>query len=88
MRLHVIFSGRVQGVSFRYYTQKKALQIGLKGWVKNLRNGNVEAVFEGEENKIKEILEYCKSGQAYAKVNYLNTKEEKEEGLKNFEIIY
>jgi len=88
MRLHVIFSGRVQGVCFRYYTQKKALQIGLKGWVKNLSDGIVESVFEGEENKIKEIIEYCKNGQPYAKVKSVDVREEKEEGLNNFEITY
>ena len=88
MRLHVIFSGKVQGVYFRYNTQKKAIQIGLSGWVKNLINGNVEAVFEGEENKIKEIIEYCKNGQSYAKVKSIDAIKEKEQGLNNFEIIY
>ena len=68
-RAHAFISGEVQGVGFRFHTQIKALNLGLKGWVKNLDNGDVEAVFEGEEDKVKEMIEWCKKGPWLAKVN-------------------
>ncbi len=71
VRAHVIISGLVQGVSFRSYTKFKAKALGLKGWVRNLPTGEVEAVFEGPEDKVKEILEWCKRGPPLAKVDDL-----------------
>jgi acylphosphatase len=65
----VIISGDVQGVSFRYYTKQKAISLGIKGWVRNLSSGEVEAVFEGYEDRIKEMVEWCKKGPWLAKVN-------------------
>ena len=62
VRAHVFISGEVQGVGFRFHTQIKARNLGLKGWVKNLDNGDVEAVFEGEEDKVNEMIEWCKKG--------------------------
>ena len=69
MRAHVVFKGKVQGVFFRAHTQEKAEQLGVKGWVMNARSGDVEAVFEGEEGKVKELIEYCRSGQPHARVD-------------------
>jgi acylphosphatase len=68
IRVRVIFKGRVQGVYFRAHTKDKADELGIRGWVMNLANGDVEAVFEGDEDKIEELVEYCKSGQPHAKV--------------------
>ncbi|HEX7628376.1 MAG TPA: acylphosphatase [Candidatus Methanoperedens sp.] len=67
-RVHVFVSGKVQGVFFRSSTKEKAQVLGLKGWVRNLADGRVEAVFEGEEEAIEKMLEWCKSGPEYAKV--------------------
>lgn len=67
-RLHVLISGRVQGVNFRYATRAAALELGLRGWVRNLRDGNVEAVFEGEEAALKLVLEWCRRGPPAARV--------------------
>jgi acylphosphatase len=64
----VIFKGRVQGVFFRAHTMDRAKELGVKGWVRNLGTGDVEALFEGEDNLVNELIEYCKSGQPYAKV--------------------
>lgn len=61
-RAHVIISGDVQGVGFRFHTRIKARNLGLKGWIRNLDSGDVEAVFEGEEDKVKEIIDWCKKG--------------------------
>jgi acylphosphatase len=65
---HVFISGRVQGVSFRYYTYHEALKLGLHGWVRNLHDGRVEAVFEGEKPAVEKILEWCKQGPVAARV--------------------
>jgi acylphosphatase len=54
---HIIYSGFVQGVGFRFMTQKFADHLGLKGWVKNLSNGSVEILVEGEEVFIRELVQ-------------------------------
>jgi len=68
IRAHVIVSGEVQGVGFRFHTRIKARNLDLKGWIRNLDSGEVEAVFEGEEDKVKEMLEWCKKGPESALV--------------------
>lgn len=62
IRAHVIISGDVQGVGFRFHTQIKARNLELRGWVRNLESGEVEAVFEGEEDNVNEMIEWCKKG--------------------------
>jgi acylphosphatase len=66
--LHLIIKGRVQGVFYRQSTRKKALDLELTGYVKNLPNGNVEVVAEGEEIKLQQLLEWCKRGPQYSEV--------------------
>jgi len=68
-RVHLVITGRVQGVWFRANTQKKAKTLDLKGWVKNLPDGRVEAVFEGEKEQIDRIIEWCKKGPSFARVD-------------------
>ena len=68
IRAHVIISGDVQGIGFRFHTRIKARNLGLKGWVRNLESGEVEAVFEGEEDKVKEMIDWCKKGEHRALV--------------------
>ncbi len=60
-RKHIIFYGRVQGVGFRYYAVNKARSLGLTGWVENLYNGTVEMEVQGEEQDIKELIDYLNS---------------------------
>jgi acylphosphatase len=67
-RMHVVISGRVQGVFFRASTAEKADELGLTGWVKNTPDGSVEAVFEGEEGAVDEMLAWCHQGPPHAKV--------------------
>jgi len=55
-------------VTFRYSTRRKASNLGITGWVRNNSDGTVEAVFEGFEEKLKKILEFCKKGPMFAKV--------------------
>ena len=68
-RVHVRISGKVQGVFFRASAKQKAEQIGITGWVKNTSDGKVEAVFEGEEPCIQEILNWCHHGPPNAQVD-------------------
>lgn len=67
-RARAIISGRVQGVFYRSETQKAARLHNLTGWVKNMSDGTVEAVFEGTENDVSGMLEWCKSGSPQARV--------------------
>jgi acylphosphatase len=61
-RLHLFVSGRVQGVFYRASTRDKAVGLGLTGWVKNLDDGRVECLFEGDESALTHILEWCRTG--------------------------
>lgn len=69
VRAHVFVSGRVQGVFFRSETKCEAKRRGVTGWVRNLPDGRVEAVFEGEEKSVKELIEFCKRGPPGARVS-------------------
>ena len=71
--MHVFISGRVQGVSYRYSTVIQAQKLGLTGWVKNLYDGRVEALFEGEEALINSMLNWCQQGPAMAYVKNVET---------------
>ena len=64
-------SGRVQGVYFRQSTLLEAQGLGVTGWVRNLMDGRVEAVFEGEEHSVKMLVNYCRQGPAAAIVKNL-----------------
>ena len=85
-RTHVWFSGRVQGVFFRANTRKKALELGVDGWVRNLPDGRVEAVFEGDEPLVMELIDWCSKHQPYAHVDDVKIEWEEPEGLRGFEI--
>lgn len=67
-RARVIIEGRVQGVFFRYHTQDVAFKLGVKGWVKNRRDGRVEALFEGEKERVDQIIQWCHRGPPEARV--------------------
>ncbi len=75
-RAHVFIEGRVQGVCFRSETKAQAEILQLKGWVKNLYDGRVEAVFEGEEDSVNKMLHWCRKGPPYAVVNNVEIQEE------------
>ncbi len=67
-RAHVFVSGRVQGVFYRANTRENARERGVDGWVKNLEDGRVEAVFEGPEDAVEEMVEWCHTGSPAADV--------------------
>jgi acylphosphatase len=69
VRAHAIISGRVQGVFFRVETKHAADGFGVFGWVKNRRDGRVEVLFEGDQDRVGAVLEWCKEGPAHAQVS-------------------
>ncbi|MDI3547105.1 MAG: acylphosphatase [Halanaerobiales bacterium] len=69
VRKHVYISGRVQGVGFRHFVLTKARELGLKGWVRNLYDGRVEAVFVGNKNDVEQMLKLIKKGPRWARVD-------------------
>ncbi len=78
----VIIKGIVQGVNFRNFTKKEADRIGVNGYVKNTHDGHVEAFFEGEEERIKELISMVHVGPAHAKVKEVKLYEQ--DSLSNF----
>jgi acylphosphatase len=70
-RAHVIATGRVQGVAFRYYTKQRALSLGIKGWVRNLSDGAVECEFEGPREALEKMIAFCREGPRLAKVTHV-----------------
>jgi acylphosphatase len=83
--IHVIISGQVQNVGFRQYIKYKAKKLGIRGWVKNLPDGKVEALFDGDEKSLKEMLKICHRGPFLAKVTKVDIIEE--EGSLDTEIF-
>lgn len=82
-------SGLVQGVSFRGFIRHHALELGLKGWVRNTEDGRVEALFEGDRKAIEKILGLCRKGPPSSKVTGMRQEwEETDNNLENFEIIH
>jgi len=74
VRVHVFISGRVQGVFYRSSTRRTALKLGLTGWVRNLPDGRVEAVVEGEEEQVEKLIDWCRRGPPSADVKGVEVK--------------
>ncbi|WP_435099173.1 acylphosphatase [Halorubrum sp. N11] len=85
-RAHVCVSGRVQGVYYRATTRDTARERGVDGWVRNLDDGRVEAVFEGAEAAVEEMVGWCETGSEAADVDEVDVEYEKPEGLDGFEV--
>jgi acylphosphatase len=79
-RIHCLISGRVQGVSYRAYTQREAAQLGLSGWVRNCPDGRVELAAEGEEETLQQLILWCHQGPPAANVTAVNTQWEADTG--------
>lgn len=89
VRARVFISGWVQGVFFRSETKHEAKKLSVNGWVRNLPDGRVEAIFEGEEENVKELVEFCKKGPPGAKVAHVDVIWESYTGeFRDFEIRY
>lgn len=85
-RAHVFVSGRVQGVFFRATTQETAREHGVDGWVQNLADGRVEAVFEGSPEAVDAMIAFCHEGSPAANVTAVEVNRSEPEGLDGFEI--
>lgn len=85
-RAHVYVSGRVQGVFFRATTEETARRHGVDGWVRNLDDGRVEAVFEGPPDAVEAMVDFCHEGSPAARVTDVDVEHEPPEALEGFEI--
>ncbi|MDT8358439.1 MAG: acylphosphatase [Methanomicrobiaceae archaeon] len=88
VRAHVRVSGRVQGVYFRYSVQDEAARLGMAGWVRNTREGRVEAVFEGRREAVEALVAFCRRGPPAAIVKDIEVEWEEPEGLSGFAVRY
>jgi acylphosphatase len=86
IRAHLFISGRVQGVGYRFATVDTASQLGLSGWVRNLPDSRVEAVFEGVQEVVEEMIRWCHQGPPAAMVKDVVVEYEEPEGLNRFEV--
>ena len=82
----VRIDGNVQGVGFRNWAQRLATQLGLSGWVRNRRDGSVEAVFSGPESSVADAIERCRRGPRSAKVTGVSVIGEDASDVEGFEI--
>ena len=88
-RAHIFVSGRVQGVYFRDHTQRWASSLNLTGWVRNIRDGRVEALAEGDKEKVEELISRLKEGPPSAQVDKVDVNWEDYKGeFKDFRITY
>lgn len=86
-RVHVWIQGHVQGVFFRATTRDQARERGVFGWVKNLADGRVEAVFEGADEDVDAMVQWCSQGSPRARVDHVEARDEEPSGAPDpFEI--
>jgi len=89
LRAHVTIDGRVQGVNFRASAHAYARTTGVEGWVRNLDDGQVEAVFEGPAAAVKRMIGWCYSGPRLARVDQVNIEWEQPTGQeRGFQIVW
>ena len=88
MKKHLVISGRVQGIGFRYWLQSIAIEKNIFGWVKNKISGDVEALIVGNEKEIKDLIKLCEKGPLSSRVDHVKVNEYKKDYLKkSFDII-
>tara|TARA_B100000029_G_C16761784_1_gene662117 strand:+ start:198 stop:476 length:279 start_codon:yes stop_codon:yes gene_type:complete len=88
-QIHIFIAGRVQGVFFRQSTRVMAIKNNVNGWVRNLDDGRVEIVVQGQEKDIDNLTDWCRTGPANSRVDEFELKEEPIiEEFENFEVRY
>jgi acylphosphatase len=88
-RIHIFISGLVQGVAFRHHTLKTARSLGISGWVRNLEDGRVEALIEGDDAAVDAMQTWLRTGPPSARVTHLETTQEPYSGSYfDFKIAY
>ncbi|MGM0601732.1 MAG: acylphosphatase [Bacillota bacterium] len=85
---HIFVSGRVQGVGFRAFLRRQAAGLNIKGWAKNLRDGRVEIVIQGKENKVEQMISLIKEGPSFANVKNIKITDENLSDFNQFEIRF
>jgi len=85
-RVHVLVTGRVQGVFFRASCAREARAHGVAGWVRNASDGRVEAVFEGSDAAVEAMVEWCRTGPAHARVDAIEVEREAPAGDEGFHV--
>lgn len=83
--VRLVISGRVQGVGFRAFVERQALKWGVRGWVRNRRDGTVEALLIGDETALREMETACRRGPSLAVVTHLDRFEVRDDGSEGFE---
>ena len=86
IRRRVLVHGLVQGVFFRDTVRRRALELGVSGWVRNNWDGTVEAVLEGAPSAVERLVEFCRGGPRGARVDTVEVRDEPVEGLSGFAI--
>jgi acylphosphatase len=82
--MHLDIAGKVQGVGFRYFVTRSAEREGLRGWVRNRLNGNVEALLIGEEAAVTAVIEHCRGGPSIGRVDRLDAVPAQDDGSTGF----
>jgi len=85
-RRRVVVQGHVQGVFFRETTRRRALAVGVSGYVRNCADGSVEAIFEGGHEAVERLVEFCRDGPRGARVDWVDVESEEPVGLSGFEV--
>jgi acylphosphatase len=86
IRRRIVVHGLVQGVFFRDTVRRRALELGVSGWVRNNWDGTVEAVLEGAPSAVEQLVEFCRRGPRGARVDTVEVRDEPVEGLSGFAI--
>lgn len=84
--VHVFVTGMVQGVFYRSWTEQTARELGLSGWVRNLPDGRVEAVLEGEKSRVEKMVELCRKGPPHARVEKVEARRKVAFGFEDFQV--
>jgi acylphosphatase len=86
VRKRVVVHGQAQGVGFRYAVARRAAASDVAGWVRNLPDGTVEAVFEGEPARVESLVRFCRDGPRGARVDHIEVRTEPDTSLAGFEV--
>ena len=87
-RVSVVFEGRVQGIYFRQYARQWARVLSISGYIKNMPDGTVNAVFEGQHQAVQELIRKLKNEHPKAEVIHMDIKVEEPEGLEGFQVLH
>lgn len=83
----VRFVGRVQGINFRRNVLRKAIELGVRGWIANQTDGSVTGVFSGDESGVENLIRYCLTGIPLARIDSHEIHNSRDEGFDNFVIL-